>query len=333
MTHHSAGLAAGIASSDSNMARNWQVAARFASRHAISIVLIVEFVLFSLFAPDFFSVANLLNMAKAVAVLGIMSAGATIGLISGAMDLSVGSVLALSGVVAAWMLQVGLPAPLAVIACLGVGLVVGLTNGVVVTKLRVNPIITTLATMTVVRGISLLIFGPVGIPISDHWYRVFALSVGGMPMPVLALVVLYMLIFVVLTQTSFGKHIYAVGGNPSAARAAAIPVDRLRVVCLGISGLMAALAGFMLSSMAGAGVPSAGTGYELMALTAVVLGGCSIAGGAGTMQGTAIGVLIIGILMNGMAMAAIPAYYQTILQSCALLVAVLIDARRTGGYR
>ena len=327
-----------------------------AARHATLIILVVEFVTFSAFAPDFLSMRNLMLMAKAVAVLGITAAGATIGLISGALDLSVGSVIGVSGVTAATLLgtrsgaltPIGLegsagyvsevargnvPLAVAVLAGLGVGLVVGLVNGLVVTKLRVNPIIATLASMVTLRGLAYRVFGVLGSTVQDPGYLIFSRFVGPIPVPVLALVVLYAVVYIVLTHTAFGRHIYAVGGNPAAARAAAIPVNRLRLVCLTLSGLLAAVAGWVLSSMGGAGIPSAGTGYELSAITAVVLGGCSLAGGRGTIGGTLIGVLIIGMLINGMNMAGIPAYYQQVLQGAAMLLAVFIDAKRTGGYR
>lgn len=327
-----------------------------AARHAISLILIVEFLVFSAFAPDFLSMRNLLLMAKAVAVLGITAAGATIGLLSGSLDLSVGSVIAVSGVTAVTLLgtrsgaatPIGLegasgyvaevarsdvPIAVGVLAGLGVGLVVGLVNGLVVTKLRVNPIITTLASMTALRGLAYRLFGTLGSTVQDPGYLIFSRFVGPVPVPVIALVILYVVVHIVLTHTAFGRHIYAVGGNPAAARAAAIPVDRLRIVCLTVSGLFAALAGWVLSSMGGAGIPSAGMGYELSAITAVVLGGCSLTGGRGTVGGTFVGVLIIGMMMNGMNMAGIPAYYQQILQGFALLLAVFIDVKRTGGYR
>ena len=327
-----------------------------AARHAILIILIVEFLVFSVFAPNFLSTRNLMLMAKAVAVLGIASAGATIGLISGAVDLSIGSIIGVSGVAAATLLgtrsgtatpiglegsagyvaevaRSGVPVVVGVLAGLGTGLIVGLINGLVVAKLRVNPIITTLAMMIALRGLTYRIFGVLGSTIQDPGYLIFSRFVGPVPVPVIALVLVFVVVYVVLTHTGFGRHIYAVGGDPDAARAAAIPVDRLRIVCLTISGLFAATAGWVLSSMGGAGIPSAGTGYELSAITAVVLGGCSLAGGRGTIGGTFIGVLIIGMLVNGMNMAGIPAYYQQILQGMALLLAVFIDAKRTGGYR
>ncbi len=327
-----------------------------AARHAPLIILVVEFVAFSAFAPDFLSTRNLMLMTKAVAVLGITAAGATIGLISGAVDLSVGSVIGISGVTAVTLLgtrsgaltPIGLegaagyvsevargnvPIAVGVLAGLGVGLLVGLVNGLVVTKLRVNPIIATLASMVTLRGLAYRVFGVLGSTVQDPGFLIFSRFVGPIPVPVLALVILYAVVYVVLTHTAFGRHIYAVGGNPAAARAVGIPVNRLRLVCLTLSGLLAAVAGWVLSSMGGAGIPSAGTGYELSAITAVVLGGCSLAGGHGTIGGTLIGVLIIGMLINGMNMAGIPAYYQLVLQGAALLLAVFIDARRTGGYK
>lgn len=303
------------------------------ARHAILVVLLIEVALFSAFVPRFLTVTNLLNTGRAVAVLGITAAGATIGLLSGALDLSVGSVMVLSGMVAALLLDYGLPMPAAVACCLAVGLGAGLTNGFVVTKLRINPIVCTLGTMTIFRGMAILSFGPQGIRIDNPSYRIFAESVVGVPLPVILLVIVYLVFYVTLTQTRFGRYVYAVGRNPDASRAAAIPVDRLRISYLAISGLMAAVAGLVLSSMGGAAVPTAAAGFELSVITAVILGGISLAGGIGTIQGTAIGVLIIGFLVNGMSLAGIRGHYQMLLQGLVLLLVVFIDARRTGGYK
>ena len=307
-------------------------AVRLLSRYAIVVVLIIEFAAFSVFVPRFLAVGNLLAMGRAVSVLGITAAGATVGLLSGALDLSVGAVVALSGMVAALLLDMGLPVPVAVAGCLSVGLGAGLTNGMIVTRLRVNPIVCTLGTMTIFRGISLVSFGPQGLRIEDPWYRIFSESVAGIPLPVILLVSVYVIFHVTLTQTRFGRYVYAVGANPGASRAVAIPVDRLRITYLVISGLMAALAGLVLSSMGGGSVPTAASGFELSVITAVILGGVSLSGGAGRILGTAVGVLIIGILDNGMKLAGIPGYYQVSMQGLVLLAVVFIDARRTGGY-
>jgi len=293
----------------------------------------VEIILFSLLSPYFFTVSNLLNLGRQMAVLGIVSVGATFGLISGAIDLSVGSVIALSGMLGAWCLKIGLPVPVAILSplvfCLGIGTV----NGLIVTKLKVNPIVTTLGMMGIVRGLALIWTGARGMPIRNNIYNVFQGKWVGIPIPLILLVLIFIIGYIVLSQTRFGRYAYAVGGNSSASRAATIRVDTLRISYLAVSGLLAGVSGWVLASMSGAATPAAAQGYELTVVTAVILGGVSLSGGRGSMIGTILGSVILGVMVNGMTLLGIESYYQMMLQGFVLLIAVMADARRTGGYK
>lgn len=303
------------------------------SEHILPFFLILELILFSITSKEFLTVGNLLNLGKQMTVLGIVSVGATFGLISGAVDLSVGSVIALSGMLGAWAIKNGLTAPLAVLFALSFSLGIGAVNGLIVTKLRVNPIVTTLGMMGIVRGLALIWTGARGMPIRDTLYNIFQGKWLGIPVPLIMLIVIFFIGSIVLSQTRFGRYAYAIGGNPSAARAAAISVDLLRVSYLAISGFLAGVSGWVLSSMSGAATPAAAQGYELTVITAVILGGVSLSGGRGSMIGTILGSLILGVMVNGMTLLGIQSFYQLILQGLVLLVAVMADARRTGGYK
>lgn len=303
------------------------------SRYVLLIFLIAEIVLFSVLTPYFFTVPNLLNLGKQMTVLGIVSVGATFGLISGAVDLSVGSVIALSGMLGAWLLKIGQPAPVAIIGSLIFCLGIGLTNGVIVTKLRINPIVTTLGMLGIARGLALIWTGARGMAVRDDVYNVFQNTWLGVPTPLILLVLVFLVGSVVLSQTRFGRYAYAVGGDSNSSRAAALPVDRLRIAYLGVSGLLAGVSGWVLTSMSGAATPAAAEGYELTVITAVILGGVSLEGGRGSMIGTILGSTILGVMVNGMTLIGIQSFHQLMLQGLVLLVAVMFDARRTGGYR
>jgi ribose transport system permease protein len=303
------------------------------SRYILVVFIVIEITIFSLLSPEFFTVPNLLNMGKHMAVLGIVSVGATFGLISGAVDLSVGSVIALSGMIGAWLLKMEQPPIIAILGSLGFCVVIGIINGLVVTKLKVNPIVATLGMMGIARGLALIWTGARGMPIRNEVYNIFQGKIGPFPWPLILLVTVFLVGYIVLSHTRFGRYAFAVGGNSNASRAAAIPVDRLRISYLAISGLLAGVSGWVLASMSGAATPAAAQGYELTVITAVILGGVSLSGGRGSMTGTILGSLIIGVMVNGMTLRGIQSYYQLMLQGLVLLIAVWVDSRRTGGYR
>lgn len=309
-------------------------------RVGLLVFLFAEIVVFSLWSKEFLSAGNLLNAGRATGMLAIISVGATFGLISGALDISIGSVIALGATVGTQVIILGQPAVVAVAAAILVGAAAGFVNGVNVAKLRVNPIIATLAMLGIARGVAYIIDGGTGVvedkmanvPVSAG-FNIMQDDLAGIPLPILVAAVVMILGHVVLSKTRFGRYAYAVGNSPSSSRAVAIPVDRLRIAYLTLSGFLAGLAGWVFASMAGGLGSAVAQGYELTAITAVIVGGTALAGGRGNLLGTLLGVVILGVMVNGMTLAGIPLFYQLMGQGFVLLVAVALDAVRSGGYR
>jgi ribose/xylose/arabinose/galactoside ABC-type transport system permease subunit len=296
-------------------------------------IIILEIIFFTAVQPEFLTVTNVFNAARASSVMGIVAVGVTFGLISGAVDLSVASVLALGGVVAHTLLTNGVPGPIAVAGALVTGALFGLFNGIVTVRFRVNSLITTLGTLTIARGLA---FGIAidAAPIShDAFFNLFQTRLLGVPLAVLTCGLCFLVGWYVLYYTPFGRYAYAVGGNSPASWEAGLKVDRLRIGYLVISGFLAGLAGWVLASMAGAANKGAATGTELIVITAVLLGGVGFAGGSGSMGGTLIAVVLMGILVNGMSLMGLISTYQIIVIGLLLLVAMAAQTRRTGGWR
>ncbi|WP_341996710.1 ABC transporter permease [Microbacterium sp. LWH7-1.2] len=303
---------------------------------ALLLVLLLLIVAFSLASPYFFSARNLSNVLLSASIIGTMSAVATLVVVSGALDLSIGSIVALTSVSAALLTyDLQWPPGLAILAALVIGALAGALNGVLVTVLRINPIIATIGTLSVFRGLAFVFSNgrdiPVLDPISDYlgFERIL-----GIPVSVLIMIAVFIVTWWVAKYTPWGRNVYAVGANPRAARLAGVGVGGIRMGVLVASGLVAAIAGILLNGQAGSATPSAGVGYELQVLTAVLLGGASLTGGEGRVTRTFIGVLIISVINNGMTLLSVPSYYQTIANGALLLVAVAIDQFRTkAGYR
>lgn len=297
-------------------------------------ILIIEVIVFSLLSPYFLGVNNLLNVGRAVSIQGITAAGMTIALISGGFDLSIGSTVAASGVLTASLLQSGVPLPIAILGGVALGCVVGTANGLLITKLRINPLIATLGMLSVVRGIAFLATGGLSLTAQDEAFRFLGRGyLLGVPFPFVFMLILYAVVFVVLGYTQFGRYVYSIGGNPVATRLAGINVNKWRLVIYIIVGASAGLSGVFLSSQMGTAMPNAALGFELNVIAAVILGGASLAGGSGSIVGTLIAMFILGVLNNGMVLLNVPTYYQLIAQGSILLIAVALDQLRTGGYK
>jgi len=298
-------------------------------------VLILLVVVFSIASPHFLNLSNLTNVLRSVSIIGTMAAIMTLVLVAGALDLSIGSIAALSGVVSAMAIGSGVTPFAGFGLALLVGVASGAVNGFAVVVLRINPIIVTIGTLAMFRGIVYVISNgrdtAVEDPVSeslafDRWLF--------LPVPVWVMLAVFALTWLVSSRTVVGRSIYAVGANPRAARLSGVPVSRARFIVLVASGLGAAIAGILLSAQAGAATPSAATGYELQVLTAVLIGGASLTGGAGRVPMTLVGVLIIGVINNGMTLLAVPSYYQQVASGALLVIAVAIDqVRRRTGYR
>lgn len=297
---------------------------RFLSRYAIFIALALECLIVGVSTDTFFTSGNLVNVLRQNTFIAILAAGMTFVILTGGIDLSVGSVVALSGVVCAGLLASGLGVPLAVMAGLAVGVVAGMINGLAVTVLRVPAFVVTLAMMLVVRGAA--------FKYTD------ARTITGLPggfgtlsdgtVASIVMVSVFVVAWVVLTRTAFGRHVHAVGGNLQAAWLAGVRVTRIQFSVFAISGFTAGLAGILVASRLNAGYPRAGEYYELDAIAAVVVGGTSLFGGRGSIWGTLAGAFFIGILNNALNLFHVSTYDQLIAKGVVLLVATSLDRWR-----
>ncbi|AUT71692.1 ABC transporter permease [Paraburkholderia hospita] len=292
------------------------------------IALLVIAVGLSIVSHNFLTVDNLLNVMRQASINALIAFGMTLVILLGGIDLSAGSVLALSSVIIASLLTSGMPAGLATLAGLVAGGLMGLVNGLVISKGKVAPFIATLGSMTVLRGLALVLSN--GSPLSSFNSDFFSLLGGGyvarlVPIPVVLMLVMFAIFWVLLRKTVFGRHIYATGGNAESAKLSGVKVDRIQLYVYTISGVMAALAGVVLTSRLNSAQPTAGTGYELDAIAAVVLGGTSLTGGRGWIFGTLVGALLIGVLNNGLNLLDVSSFYQQVIKGGVILLAVLID--------
>ncbi|WP_136709006.1 ABC transporter permease [Agromyces sp. H66] len=295
----------------------------------IYIALGVLVIVFSIASPYFLTVGNLLNIGQAVAQTGILAAGVTIALIAGQLDISFGSVIAVTAVLVAVLTGAGLPAAVAVLGAVVAGLLVGILNGVLIVNLNISSIISTLAVGTAVTGAAYLLANGQVIPLPDpaafSWVNV---RVFGLPVPMLIAIAVYVAGWVLLAKTKLGAHIYAVGGNSSAALRAGIPVKRIYYTVLVISSSLAVLAGVIVLGRTGAGDPSYGAADMFTVLGAVLLSGIGLGGGTGSVQRTFVGVLIIGVLANGLVLLGVQSYYQQLVNGAVLVLAVVMEAIR-----
>lgn len=296
----------------------------------LAIVFAVIFVVMALLSRFFLTGENLVNLLLATSILAIVAVFTTMLMISGGLDLSVGAVVALTGVLIA-VLQPALGIwPAALIGLLA-GVLFGLINGLLVTRAGINAVITTLGTLYVARGAALVLSNGLTRPVFDEQFAVIGSGqIAGIPMPVLIALALFVIGMVVLNCTTYGRALYAVGGNAEASRLAALPVKRYQLLAYLLSGFSAGLAGVVLASRLYAAAPTAATGLEFSVIAAVVLGGTSLAGGKGTLLGTFFGVLILATLNNGMTLLSLSSDYQQIVQGLVLLLAVAIDQFRLG---
>ena len=276
--------------------------------------------------PHFLTVSNLLNVLEQTSINAIVAVGMTFVIISGGIDLSVGSVLAVSGIALALALAGGVPAPLAIGIALVVGFACGLLNGLLVTWGRLPPFIATLGMMSVARGAALMLAE--GRPISgfDEGFRALATARPLMiPAPVVITGLIYVVAHFVLSRTIFGRAAYAIGGNEEAARLSGVRVGFHKTMIYGVAGLTSAAAAVILTARLNSAQPTAGTMYELDAIAATVIGGTSLLGGEGTLVGALIGALVMGVLRNGLNLLNVSSFFQQVVIGVVIIVAVLID--------
>lgn len=296
----------------------------------IYLFLVALIIFFSLMTRAFLTFSNFMVILRQVSIIGICAFGEAFVLISGGIDLSIGSVVALSGVIAATLSKFfGISIPLAFIVGITAGGGAGLLNGILATKAKIPPIIVTLGTLTIIRGLAFIVVGGVtifGMPVN---YRVLGRGyVGFIPIPILIMIIVFAIFFLILNNLNFGRHIYAIGSNEEAAIISGINVNRTKIMVYVLCGLMAGLGGAILSSRLDSGQAATAQGLELDVLTAVVLGGVSIAGGKGRLESVFVGVLIFGILANGMVLLNVQHFYQLVIKGVVLLFAVGLDMLR-----
>ncbi len=276
--------------------------------------------------PYFLSFSNFRAVAVGIAPTAIIVIGMAILLASGGFDLSVGSVMALSSTVVAMLLLTGMPIPAAVVCGLVLGGIVGVVNGVLVTGLGINPLIATLGTMSIARGIALVLtegFSVSSLPASFAW--IGKADIGGLPVIVLFTVLLVVLFDLAVRHTRFFRQVYFIGANEKAAMLSGIHVTRVRIILYALTGVLAALAGVLLASRLMSGTPTAGNGIELQVLAAAVIGGASLRGGEGTILGAFLGVVFVALINNTMTMLAVSIYWQMIVIGGVLVTAVALD--------
>ncbi len=301
----------------------------------VSLLLLV--LVFSRISPFFLTADNISNMLLSIALIGIVASGMTSVIIGGGVDLSVGSNMALTGVVVASLLHSGVPQGVAVLAGLAIGLVIGLLNGISITIFKITPMIATLAMMIIVKGLAYIYSGGTsfGIYETTPYFPSFGFwgrgTPFGIPFPVIILFVIGLITYFVLNKTTFGRNIYAVGGNEVAAKVSGINTVRISILTYVICGLLAAFSGIILDSRLAAGVPTAGTGYELNAIAAVILGGASLNGGKGRIEDTLLAVLVLGVLGNGFVLMGYSSFLQDVARGVILLISVGIDQLKYRG--
>jgi len=307
--------------------------ARLTGEFGIGIAFVFELVLFAFLSPYFLTPDNLLNVSLQASITAIIAAGMTFVILTGGIDLSVGSLVAFSGIVTTSVLKTGLPfataLPLALLAGLVVGALAGGFAGACITRFNITPFIVTLATMTIARGAAFVWTD--GRPIWELPEGFGFLGSGrlfAVPVPSLIMVFIFIASHVVLTRTRFGRHVYAVGGNIEAARLAGIQTTRVLTRVYVLSGVLSAVSGILLASRVNSGQPNSGLSYELDVIAAVVVGGTSLSGGKGSIIGTFIGAMLIAVLRNGLNLLNVGSYVQQVVVGAVILLAVMLDQIR-----
>ena len=291
-------------------------------------ILIVLVVVLSILAPEFLTYNNMMNVLRQVTFVIITGSAATMLMITGHMDLSVGSLLALSGVVLAVCAMNDIPLFLAGLLGVGVGFAFGVLNGILVTKLKVTHVIATLGSMYVARGLSYIVTDgkSINAGLPRGFDSIGRKMIGTIPIAVIIAVLVLLIFFFLESKTVFGKYAFAIGGNKNAATLSGIKSNRLVLSIYTLVGTMAGLSGVIMASRLGAGDPNVGNGFEFDCIVAIVLGGTSVAGGSGSVIGMAIGALIVGFLSNGLNLLGVGTFYQTVFKGVILVGAVLLDS-------
>ena len=292
------------------------------------LILLVICVFATILSPSFLSVTNLFNVFKQITVAGIVGCGMTFVILTGGIDLSVGSILGLSGVLASGVMVSTGNTAVAVAVSLTVGIACGAVNGFFVSVCGIPPFISTLGMMTLLRGVILVYTKGSPIPIKSDAYKFFGKgSIAGIPVPVIILIIVFLLAHYILTQTSYGRSVYAVGGNREAARLSGIRVKTSEFLVYTLNGLMCGMAGLILTARLGSAQSTSGTGIEMDAIAAVILGGTSLSGGVGFVLPTVVGAMIMGIIDNILTLMNVNPHATNIVKGAVILIAVLVDKK------
>jgi putative xylitol transport system permease protein len=304
-------------------------------RYGIFLALVLLCFVLALISENFLTTRNILNVLRQTSINGILAIGMTFVILTRGIDLSVGSVAALAGVVAASLATTSsagmvaggpYPAVIAILAGLAAGMACGSISGAIVARFSVPAFVVTLGMLSAARGLTLIYAGGRPIPnLTEEFRWIGTGSIWGIPVPIFLLLGTFAIAHFVLTQTRFGRHVYAVGGNPHAAKVSGLPVRKIRFSVYVIAGALAGLAGMVLAARTGSGLPQAGIAYELDAIAAVVIGGTSLAGGVGRVTGTLIGALLIGVMNNGLDLLGVESYYQQVIKGILIVAAVMLD--------
>jgi ribose transport system permease protein len=307
---------------------------KFISTFSLAIFVVTLFIYFSIASPHFLKVNNFINIFTSVSVIGIISTAMTLAMIGRGPDLTVGAIVALTGSVLANLVIInGFPWYVGILAGIGIGVGIGYLNGLIIVKFNLSPLIVTLGMMNVVRGLSYVLTDGLAyfIRVPGIVYLGRAKWVG-IPVSIIILIMSFVIFDFISQKTVFGRNIYASGGNRAAARLAGINIDKIGLSLFAISGFMAAIAGIIVIGIGGAAMPNIGEAYPLDAVTAVLLGGTSLAGGSGSVRKTFLGILIIAILNNGMALLNVQTYWQISAKGMLLLAAIILEGFRNENF-
>lgn len=303
----------------------------FLQRNSSLFVFLLLLVIVSILSPDFLTIGNLLNVLRQSSTNGLIAFGMTLVILTAGIDLSVGSILAFSGASTALLLQSNIAPPLVLIIGLCIGTLVGACNGMLIAYAKLQPFIVTLSTMTIFRGFTLVITQGKPISIAHSGALFESLGTGywmGIPIPVYMLFLFCIALWFVLHNTVLGRAIYALGGNEKASYIAGIKTRFVKIVVYASSGLLSTLAGMILISRLSSSQPTLGSGFELEAIAAVVIGGTTLSGGRGKIVGTLLGILVIAVLNNSLNLLGVSSFYQQVVKGLVILMAVLFDVRK-----
>ncbi|SKA87024.1 ribose transport system permease protein [Clostridium sp. USBA 49] len=290
--------------------------------------LIILCLIISIITPRFLTITNILNVLTQVSVNAIIAVGMCFVILTGGIDLSVGSILAITGAIAATLATKNVNVILNLLIVLLIGAFIGFLNGITVAKGKIQAFIVTLATMTVFRGVTYVYTKGTPISVIDSKFTFVGNGkIAGIPMPIILIIIVVLAAWYILNQTRYGRYVYAVGGNEDSARLSGINTVKIKTLVYVICGMTAALSGVVVTSRIGSASPNAGVGFELDAIAAVVLGGTSLSGGEGSVIGTIIGAMIIGVLNNGLNLINVSPFYQSIVKGLVILLAVMLDKK------